>query len=185
LRADEYAQKAMALDSSVSWAIGLSTMIAAPLGRYDEAVEEGRRGVALYPSNADIRCFLGVSLAHAAQYEEAVQHLRAAMASNPFYPTWYLNSYSISLRALGRLDEALEVADVVIGREPTHLQSRLTRAFVCQQKGQFPQARAAISEVQRIAPNFRAQHLHGLLMLKDQAEIERVAAGLRAAGLPD
>lgn len=185
LRADEYAQKAMALDSSVSWAIGLSTMIAAPLGRYDEAVEEGRRGVALYPSNADIRCFLGVSLAHAAQYEEAVQHLRAAMASNPFYPTWYLNSYSISLRALGRLDEALEVADVVIGREPTHLQSRLTRAFVCQQKRQFLQARAAISEVQRIAPNFRARHLRGLLMLKDQAEIERVAAGLREAGLPD
>lgn len=185
LRADEYAQKAMALDSSVSWVIGLSTMAAAPLGRYDEAVEEARRGVALYPSNADIRCFLGVSLAHAAQYEEAIQHLRAAMASNPFYPTWYLNSYSISLRALGRLDEALEVADEVIGREPTHLQSRLTRAFVYQQQGQLPQARAAVLEIQRIAPNFRAQHLRGLLMFKDQAEIERVASALRAAGLPD
>jgi tetratricopeptide (TPR) repeat protein len=107
------------------------------------------------------------------------------MASNPFYPTWYLNSYAISLRALGRLDEALEIADEVIEREPTHLQSRLTRAFVYQQQGQFPQARAAISEVQRIAPNFRARHLRGLLMLKDQVEIERVAACLRAAGLPD
>jgi TolB-like protein/Tfp pilus assembly protein PilF len=185
LRADEYAQKAMALDSSVSWVIGLRTMVAAPLGRYDEAVEEARRGVALYPSNADIRCFLGVSLSHATQYEEAIQHLRAAMASNPFYPTWYLNSYSISLRALGRLDEALEIADEVIEREPTHLQSRLTRAFVYQQQGQLPQARAAVLEIQRIAPNFRVQHLHGLLMLRDQAEIERVADSLRAAGLPD
>ncbi len=184
-RAEEYAKKAMEIDSTVSWAIGLTAMAAAPLGRYEEAIEDARRGVALYPSNADIRGFLAFTLLHACQFEEAIQHYSAAMASNPFYPIWYITGYSTSLRALGRFDEALELADEVIGRQADHLQSWLTRAYVYQQRGQLPQAPATISEIQRIAPNFRVRNLGGLYLLKDQAEIAKVAAGLREAGLPD
>ncbi len=185
MRADEYARKAMELDSSVSWVIGLSAMAAAPFGRYEEAIEDARRGVALYPSNADIRCFLGYTLMHAARYNEAVPHYRAAIELNPLYPIWYINGLSTTLRSLGQLHEAMALANEVIERQPQHLQSWLTRAYIFQETGRTADAVMAVRELQRIAPNFRVRHLARLYLLNDAAEIERLSNGLRAAGVPE
>lgn len=184
-RADEYARKATELDSSVSWVIGLSAMAAAPLGRHQEAIENARRGVALYPSNADIRAFLAFTLMHAAQYQEAIQHYRAAMALNPLYPIWYCTGLSTSLRSLGELDEALALADEVLEREPGHLQSWITRAFVLQERDQQAEAQAAVKNIKRIAPNLRISHLANLFVINDPEAIEKFADNLRKAGISD
>ena len=61
-RANEIAERAMALDDTVSWSIGLSAMVAAPLNRHDEGVDVARRGIELYPGNADVRAFLAFAL---------------------------------------------------------------------------------------------------------------------------
>lgn len=184
-RADELAHRAMELNNTVSWVIGLNALAAAPLGRYAEGVEIARRGVALYPSNADIRGFLAFSLMHAAQYEEAVQHFRAAMVLNPFYPVWYSTGLSTTLRALGKLDESLTLSDEVINRQPLHLQSWLNRAYVYHLKGRHSEAKAVLKDIERIAPNVRAHHVTRFSLLDDPVMNEKVANGLRELGLPD
>ncbi len=184
-RAAELAERAMALDDSVSWAIGLSAVIAAPLGRHEEGVAVARRGCELYPGNADIRAFFAFALFHAGHYREAVEHFRAAMALNPFYPIWYCNGLARTLVCLDEFEEALALSDEVLQVEPAFFQALLQRAYIFGQTGREVEARKAISEVCRLAPNLRARDAAGIWQVKDAAILKRICDGLREAGLPE
>jgi adenylate cyclase len=184
-RADEYARKAMSIDSTVSWAIGLSAMVAAPIGRHQEGIDIARRGVDLYPGNADVRAFLGFALLHAGQLAEAVEHIRAAMDFNPFYPNWYLGGLQSALRGLGDLEGVLSIANEVLEKEPGFLGSWLARAYVYQKTGRRSDALAAIREVQKLAPNLRVEHLPNMTLINDKAITKDYSTVLREAGLPE
>ena len=175
----------MALDDTVSWSIGLSALVAAPLNRPDEGVDIARRGIELYPGSADVRAFLAVALLHAGHYREAAEHIRAAMALNPFYPTWYRNGLARALIFLDELDEALVLCDEILGFDPDFLQAWLLRAYICGRTGREADARDAIHEVRRLAPSLRVGHLAGLLLIADAPATQRFLDGLREAGLPE
>jgi len=185
LRANEFAERAMALDDTVSWSIGLSALVAAPLNRPGEGVDVARRGIELYPGSADVRAFLAVALLHAGQYREGAEHLRAAMALNPFNPTWYRNGLARALVFSDELDEALVLCDEILGIEPDFLQALLLRAYICGRTGREADSHEAIQEVRRLAPNLRVDHLAGLLLIGDAPATQRFIDGIRAAGLPE
>ena len=185
VRANECAERAMNLDDTVSWSIGLSALVAAPLNRHDEGVEVARRGIELYPGSADVRAFLAIALLHAGHYREAAEHLRAAMALNPFYPTWYRNGLARALVFSDELDEALVLCDEILGIDPGFLQAWLLRAYICGQTGREADSRDAVHEVRRLAPNLRIGHLAGLLLIVDAPATQRFLDGVREAGLPE
>ena len=184
-RAHEFAEKAMALDDTVSWVIGLSTMVAAPLGRHDDGIALARRGVELYPGNADVRAFLGFAFLHAGQYQEAAHHIRAAMAINPFYPNWYRNGLSTALRTLGEFDEALVIANEVLETEPGNISVYLTRTYVFHIQSKTAETNQAIATIRRIAPGFGLRHIPGLLLINDPEKVGQFVDVLRDAGLPE
>ncbi len=184
-RANEIAKRAMALDDTVSWSIGLSALVAAPLNRHDEGVDVARRGIELYPGNADVRAFLAFTLLHAGIYREAVEHFHAAMSLNPFYPNWYRNGLARTLISLDELDDALALSDEILNIEPGFLQAWLQRAYIYGQTGREADSRDAIHEIRRLAPNLRVGHLPGLLLINDAAATKRFLNGLRKAGLPE
>ena len=175
----------MALDDTVSWSNGLSAMVAAALGRHEEGIAIARRGVELYPGNADVRAFFAYSLFHAGNYGAAVDHYRAAMSLNPFYPNWYRNGLARTLSLVGEFAEALTILDEIIESEPTHIQGWLLRAYVLGQIGRTSDAETAIEEVAKLAPNLRLGHLIGLQLIKDADALKRFTDGLRAVGLPE
>ena len=185
LRANEFAERAMALDDTVSWSIGLSALVAAPLNRPGEGVDVARRGIELYPGSADVRAFLAVALLHAGQYREGAEHLRAAMALNPFNPTWYRNGLARALVFSDELDEALVLCDEILGIEPDFLQALLLRAYICGRTGREADSHEAIQEVRRLAPNLRVDHLPGLFLIGDAPATQRFIDGIRDAGLPE
>jgi len=184
-RADELAKHAMALDDSVSWCLGLSAMVAAPLGCHDEGVAVARRGFELYPGNADVRAFLAFALLQAGNYRKAEEHFRAAMSLNPFYPIWYRNGLMRSLTFLDEFDEALNLADEILKIEPAFIQGWLLRAYIHGRSGREAAARKAIDEVRRLAPNLCARHVPGLLIINDVTATKRFIDGVREAGLPE
>ena len=184
-RAKECADRAMALDDTVSWSIGLSAMAAGTLDSHDEAVAIARRGIELYPGSADVRAFLAFALLHASQFAESVEHYRAAMALNPFYPDWYRSGLARALIVLGELDEALALSDEILATDPVFLQAWLNRAFIYGETGRAADARQAVLEIRRLAPNLRVGHVLGVTLINDAATGERFVTGLRAAGLPD
>ena len=184
-RANEIAERAMALDDTVSQSIGLSALVAAPLNHYEEGIRIARRGIELYPGSADVRAFLAFALLHAGHYREATEHMRAAMSLNPFYPNWYRNGLARALILLDELDEALALSDEILKIEPGFLQAWLQRAYIYGQTGREADSRNAIHEVRRLAPNLRVGHLPGLLLIDDAPATQRFLDGIREAGLPE
>ncbi len=183
--AKDSAERAMALDATVSWVIGLSTMVASALNHHEEGVVVARRGLELHPGNADARAFLAFALVRAAHYREAVGHFRAAMLLNPFHPNWYRNGLLSALTILDELDEGLALADEILGIEPGFFQAWLQRAYIYHLQGQSDEAAQAIAEVTRLAPDLRLKHIPGLYQINDKAATKRFVDGLRTAGLPE
>ncbi len=184
-RAAELAERAMALDDSLSWSIGLSAVVAAPLGRYAEGVTIARRGIELYPSNADVRAFLAFALLFAGNYREAKEQFRTAMSLNPFYPVWYRNGLVRTLTFLDKFDEALTLGDEVLEMAPAHLQAWLHRAYIYGEIGREEDARKAMLEVRRLHPDLRIRHMPRMLLVNDATATKRFIDGLRKAGLPE
>ena len=183
-RANECAERALALDRNLSWAIGLSCSVAGSQNREQEGVRIGRRGVELYPGNADLRAFLAVALTRARSYHEAVENFHAAMSLNPFYPTWCRNGLARALILLSKFDEAMLVVEEILEIEPTHLNSWLHKACINSQLGRPGEADVAVKEIVRLAPNLRLGHVPELLMIKEETIIEPFLESLRQAGLP-
>ena len=149
-RASEYAERAMTLDDSVSWVIGLSTMIAAAQDRHSEGVALARRGFELNPGNADARAFFAFALVHAGDPEKAMDHFRAAMSLNPFYPNWYRNGLARALIVRAEFDEALALSDEILRLEPAFIQGWLQKAYIFGQTGRSDDASQAVREVLRV-----------------------------------
>jgi adenylate cyclase len=184
-RAAELAEHAMALDASDSWCVGLSALVAAAQGRHDEGVAIARRGIELYPGNADVRGYLGLVLMHAGNYREAVVHSQAAMSLNPIYPNWYRATLARALTFLDEFDEALTVLGEILETEKAHFLSLLFRAYIYGRSDREPAARIEIAEVRKIAPNLCVSHLPSLMMTADTAALKRFSAVVREAGLPE
>jgi TolB-like protein/Tfp pilus assembly protein PilF len=184
MRAAEIADRAMLLDETASWAIGLSAQIAAPLGRPDEGVEIARRGIELYPGNADVRAFLAAALVSAGAYHEAISHIRAAMSLNPLYPNWYLMSLARALVLLDQLDEALAVTDEILGNDQANILAWILRIYIYGRIGRDVDARNSLDEIRKLAPSLRVGHVSGLLLTNNVADRQRFLDGLAAANFP-
>ncbi len=184
-RAAELAEHALTLDDSESWVIGLNAMVAASQGRYDEGVAMGRRGVELYPGNADVRAFFAFALLHAGNFGEAAEHFRAAMSLNPFCPNMYRGGLTRTLLCLNELDEALALTDEIAKSEPNSFLNWLFRAYILGQIGSATEAQQAVNEVRRLTPNLSLRDLPGILFVNDNAATQRFIEGLRKAGLPE
>jgi adenylate cyclase len=184
-RANELADKAMALDDTNAWVLGTKGMALAPLGQFEEGVAIMARAVELHPGNADVRAFYGIVLVHAGRYEEAVEHIRAAMALNPRYPNFYLNIMTRSLLSMGRYDDALPYSERQLALEPDNLLSNLQYTMIMLRRGRETDARAAIERVRQIAPNLRTRHIRQLYLQNDNDFMTEFAEALNAVGLPE
>ncbi len=184
-QADEYAKRAMELDDTISWVIGLSTMLLAARDRHDDGVAMARLGFESNPGHADARAFLAFALVHAAKYDEGIEHFRAAMSLNPFYPIWYRNGLIRALIVTGEFDEALTISEEILSLEPSFVQGWLQKAYLFEQLGQSEDAGQAIVEVLRLAPGMRLEHVPGLWLINDAAFMEHFLAAMRQAGLPE
>ena len=109
-RAAEYAERALAIDDTLSRAIGLKVMTASEIDGAEVSVALARRGFELNPGSADVRVFLGYALTYAGEYQEALDHFRAAISLNPFCPSWYRNGVVRNLMILNQFEEALTLA---------------------------------------------------------------------------
>jgi TolB-like protein/class 3 adenylate cyclase len=88
-RADELAQKAVALDDSLPAAHGILSQIYLFKKQHDQAVAEAERAIALDPNRADGYVDLALILRFSGRAEEAVESMTKAMRLNPRYPAYY------------------------------------------------------------------------------------------------
>lgn len=185
VRANELADKAMALDDTNAWALGVKAMALAPLGKFSEGVEIMARAVELHPGNADVRVFNGFALLHAGQYAEAVENVRAAMAMNPRHPNFYFNFMTRALLPMGQYVEALSYAERLLSEEPSNVLANLQQAVILMRLERQDEARVAVARVRQIAPSLRARHIPRMYLQNDADYLRAFADALIEAGLPE
>ena len=101
-RAFEVAQRAIALDDSLSLPHQVLSQVYVGKKQYDQAIVEAERAIALDPNDADGYVVLGNTLAFAGRPEEGIGLIEKAMRLNPRYPPRYLNLLGLAYRTAGR-----------------------------------------------------------------------------------
>ena len=180
-RASELAHKALALDDSNSTALTLLTQIDWIRKRFDQAVADAQRAVALNPNSAQDYDALAVALNNTAKPEQALHATDKAMRLDPARQDWYASTAGISYLEMGRYQEAVPLLKQSLATYPNNSGSHFGLIVAYVELGRDQDARAEAAEIMRISP-----HLHvalNLMPFTDEAFNKRVLSDFRKAGL--
>ena len=183
--ATELAQKAITLDDSSPYPYILLEIISLFNREYDKAIAYGEKAVALEPNHADATVELARTLEYAGRPEEAIELTKKAMRLSPYYPDWYLAVLAVAYRLAGNYDEAIAAFEKRRERNPNSTLPHLGLAVLYSEVGRDEEARAAAAEVLKRNPRISLKQVTNRLPYKDPAEVDRIIAALRKAGLPD
>jgi adenylate cyclase len=177
------ARRVLALDDSLSFGHSLLGMVYLLKKQYEQAIVEGERAIALNPNDGDAHGYLGLTLASAGQPEEAVRMVEKGMRLNPRFPASLLSTLGWAYRLTGRSEEARDAVKRALNLNPNYLPAHLYLAVLYSESGLEEGARGEGAEVLRLSPNFSLEVLRQRSFSKDPAEVERIVAALRKAGL--
>jgi adenylate cyclase len=176
-RADELAQKALALDDSNLPALGLISRDDLLRGRYDQAVADGERAVALNPNYAMGYLMLGQAQNWDGKPEEAIPTLQIAIRLDPESQDFYAGDIGIADSLMGRYHEAVPLLERYVANYPNLLYAHLALSVDYAEVGRDDKARAELAEVLRLSPQFKWAPPEKL------PQKDRISADLRKAGL--
>jgi TolB-like protein len=178
----EMAQKALAMDDSISMAHSLLCSLYIHKGECGKAIAEGERAVVLNPGGMTPLHSYGRCLTFAGRPEEAIPVFQKAIRISPF--VFYSYSFlGIALRMTGRFDEAVLAYKKAIQLEPDNSGVHASLAATYSMMGRKKEARAEAAEVLRINPKFSVDSAAKNLPFKDQSETDKLVNALRKAGL--
>jgi len=182
-KAMEMAQKALAMDDSMSGAHALLSTLYSTKREHDKAIAEGERAVALEPSGAYAHEFYAMSLFWAGRPKEAIPIFQKAIRLNPYGSPTSFFKLGAAYRVTGRFEEAVLAFKKALLGSPDMYLAHLSLAATYIEMGREKEARAEAAEVLRINPKFSLDHYAKMLPFKDQSENDRYIGALRKAGL--
>jgi len=179
-------RRALEIDPHCADAYGILALTHLNAGEHDKAIEISEKAIALAPNSAEL--LGGVSSAvmrKSGRPDRGVELVKKAMRLSPFYRPGLLRALGNNYLALGRLEEAVACYRESLRRESGYLAPYVNLASALGQLGWNDEARDAASDVLVQEPDFSiAAHTAGLTY-RDPAVTERIAEGLRRAGLPE
>jgi len=127
---------------------------------------------------------LSTTLRFAGKSKEAIPVILKALRQEPIAPDIYVQQKALVYFQAGDCKEAIATCEKGPWREPENLNSHIVRSLVYGFCGREDEARKEAIEILRIRPKFSVESFTGILPYKDSSDRERVAQGLRKAGLP-
>jgi TolB-like protein/class 3 adenylate cyclase/Tfp pilus assembly protein PilF len=182
-RAFELAQKAVELDNSLPGAYRTLGWVYLWKKQHEQAIVELERALALDPNSADDHLVLGTILAWAGRPEDAIGMIEKAMRLNPFYHVGYANNLGFAYILAGRYEVATSLLQQAINRNPNFLDAHVNLVVCHVELGREEEARAEVTEILRLSPQFSVEGLKQISPYKDPAVGEHYLAALRKAGL--
>jgi len=126
-------------------------------GKYEEAMADYRRALAINPAYLNANNNLGHALQQLGRPAEAVPFFRAALKANPDHLE-VRNNLANALSDLGQLAEAMEHYEFVLARKPRHGNALNGSGVVLAMQNQLPEAKARLEESLRIDPDNASAH---------------------------
>jgi adenylate cyclase len=182
-RARELAQQAVELDGTRTEAYAMLAWLFAFESRFDESIREFERAFAFNPNFIDGR--FGLILSHVGRPAEAIDYMKRAMRADPFHPPIYVYWLGKGYFFIGDYDEAFKLIEAASRRLPDHLPSRVLLAAVAGHLGRVEDAKAAAAEALRIDPKLSIGGWLKFMLLARSEDADRLAGGMRRAGLPE
>ncbi len=181
-RALTLARRAVELDPYLAEAHATLAWILHWQYRRGEALAEFERALELNPNLADGR--LAHLLVHDGRASEAVTYMQRVMRQDPFPPPIYLSYLGNAYYMTGQYDAAYDTLRSGRERLPDYRALSVWLAAAAAQSGRVVEARRAAHQILSTAPNFTISGWLRHIQFDRQSDADRLAEGLRKAGLP-
>ena len=187
-RALVLSQRAIELDPDDPFALAVAGHILSFMGKLpEEAMELFGRALALNENSAFAWGLSALTLAYLGRPDEALERLENVWRLNPFDP---FNFYfwivaGIAEFVAGRYDEAIVWLRKSRRANPRFRPSVRTLAAALALSGDEAGAELAARQLLEIEPSFRVSTFVSWYPLQRKDDLDRLAKGLRAAGLPE
>jgi len=177
------AQRALAIDDSLSDAHCLLGHVYLWQREHKKAIFETEKAIALEPNNADWLIGLGDILSWDDQPEKALELIIKAMRLNPKYPCAYLWSLGHPYFLMKQYEEAISSFNRALNMNPNYHPSHFYLAAVYSELGQTEKARFQVEELLKKWPVGSLEAARKRLPYKDQTTLKRVLNAVGIAGL--
>ena len=181
-KSQELAQKALAMDDSISGAHSLLGIIYALKGDIDRAITECERAVALNPGGIGDLVLYAATLTGAGRSEEAILLYQKAIRLNPFGPSFLYRNFGDALRNTERFEEAVLAYKKAIQIAPDNFLAHVGLAITYSMMGREEEAHAEAEEILRLNPKFSLEVATKVLPIPRKNRDPCIDA-LRKAGL--
>ena len=118
-------------------------------GRYDQALVTAEECLAKFPDEAEAVYGKATALEGLMRHDEAITAYEQARRDDPLNP-YIANDLADAYREVGRLQEAIDLAQLAVALEPTLYEAHMTLAQALEAAGRTEQAQAALAEAARV-----------------------------------
>jgi adenylate cyclase len=181
--AHELALKAVALDERspyAHWALGTVLLWQ---GELEAAIAAQQQVIALEPNFAGARTVTAMALHYLGHSESALPHLDEALRLDPIGDDYMLHQLGLCHFMLGDYDAAETALRKRIVRSPTTDASRVALVATYGLQGRIDEARAVWAEIVAMSPEYSFADKRAILPYRHAGDAERIAEGLRKAGV--
>ncbi len=183
-QAEEYAQKALALDDTYPGVYAALGAVQGIKGDLDRAIAYDEKAVALGPNISVYHAILAENLNYAGKPEEAIALLKKAVRLEPTYPAWYLGSLGDAYTSAGKYEDAVNAYEQLLERRPESDWGYAGLIVNYTWLGQEGKARGYAEKLMEIKPTFTLSAYAKQQRYKDKSHVERKLDALRKAGVP-
>ncbi len=181
----EEAKRAIELDDRDALSHVSMATASYAMGRMESTVRAAERAVELNPSLALAHVMGGVGRIHGGDDpERGINMITSAIALNPNDPSasWFWGGRALGHFVLGNHDAAIADARAAINLRYGYLMGRVVLTASLAELGEVEAAARELETILEIRPDFAPSFLD-LYTFNDEADRERIVAGLRSAGL--
>ncbi len=182
-QASQLAQKAISLNASSGYGRSLLAKVYMTERRFDEAIAEGKKAVAVDPNSYPAHIWLGCIYSFAGEPEEGLQWINKAFRMNPKPDGVFFITLAMTYNILGQYDKAIEIYKKILQVNPNELLALIGLTEGYSLSGRIEEARKTAKEVLRIHPGFSAEYYVKAMSYKKKEDNDRFLNALHQAGL--
>lgn len=185
-RADEAAQKALAIDEANPYAFSLLATLAESRDDLAEAVDLSEKAAAFAPNDATINFSLGARLTLiATKPKEGLEVITKAMRLNRSHPAVFLEGAGWANYMLGDYDKALAAFQEYHKRNPDDTDGSVEIIYTSATLGRLEEAKAMVAELLEKHPDFTIEGYSVLSRFREPAVAKLIRDNTVKAGLPE
>ena len=184
-RANELAERGVALDSTSAFALARLGWIQMFLRRYDPAIANLEKAIAMAPNNGEVYATFGQILNWLGNPEKGLEMSEKAFSLETFAPPTWEFGVGLSRLLLCQYDEALTRFNRAIERAPKITPAYMYLACAYVELDRLDDASDAIKTALEIVPNYTVKEVARIWPYRIDEDRNRIFNSLRKAGLPE